>query len=54
MRYLTLGEVAEITRAPMSTVYHWCGAEKLRSFRVGKRRLVREDDLAKFIERGAA
>jgi len=47
---LTLAEVASAMRAPLSTVRLWCSSGRLRSFRPGKRRLVRREDLAAFIE----
>lgn len=48
-KHYTLDEVAEITRAPRSSVCHWIYTNKLRSKRVGKRRLISERDLATFL-----
>lgn len=47
--YLLIGEVAEITRAPVWTVRCWIRAGLLPSTRPGLRRLVRRDDLEKFL-----
>ena len=46
---LTLEEVAEMTRAPLSTVRFWARTGRLRSYRPGRRRLVFRIDLLKFI-----
>lgn len=49
-RLLTVDEVAEIARAPRSTVRHWLYSGRLRSRRAGRRRLVTEADLARFLD----
>ncbi len=46
----TLLEVAAICRAPLSSVRVWCATDKLKSQRVGRRRLVREVDLLAFLD----
>jgi excisionase family DNA binding protein len=48
-RLLLLTEVAQITRAPVSTVRFWVATGKLQSIRPGRRRLVRSSDLACFL-----
>jgi excisionase family DNA binding protein len=47
--YVTLKEVAELTRAPLSSVRGWVYSGKLLARKVGKRVLVAEGDLAKFM-----
>jgi excisionase family DNA binding protein len=51
-KFLTVDEVAAIARAPRSSVFHWVYTGKLKSRRVGKRRLVTEADLARFMDAG--
>jgi excisionase family DNA binding protein len=46
---LTIEEVARELRAPLSSVRQWIRTGKLRSFRPGKRRLVRRVDIEAFI-----
>jgi excisionase family DNA binding protein len=48
-KLLTIDEVAAVARAPRSTVFHWIYTQKLRSRRIGRRRLVTESDLARFL-----
>lgn len=48
-KFFTVDQVAEITHAPRSSVFHWLYTGKLPSRRVGKRRLVAEADLASFM-----
>jgi len=48
-KFFTIDEVAAITHAPRSSVFHWIYTDKLRSARVGKRRLVAETDLVAFM-----
>ena len=48
-RLYTVREVAEISRAPVSTVAYWIAQGRLRSKKVGRRQLVTERDLAKFL-----
>lgn len=47
--FLTLVEVAEISRAPLQSVRHWIAEGRLASIRPGRLRLVRRVDLAKFL-----
>jgi excisionase family DNA binding protein len=42
-------EVAEACRAPVGTVRHWLRDGRLKSFRLGRRRLVRRTDLDRFM-----
>jgi excisionase family DNA binding protein len=48
-RFLLLHEVAEISRAPISTVRHWITTGKLNSTKRGRRRLVERCELARFL-----
>jgi excisionase family DNA binding protein len=48
-KLLTIDEVAHHTRSPRSTIFHWIYTKKLRSIRVGRRRLVAERDLVAFL-----
>jgi excisionase family DNA binding protein len=48
-KLLTVEEVAEVTRAPVSSVRSWIYCGKLRGRKVGKRMLVAETDLAVFV-----
>lgn len=47
--YLLLPEVADHCRVTVRTVRHWINQRRLRSFRLGRRRLVRRIDLDDFI-----
>lgn len=49
-KLLTIDEVAAIARAPRSTVFHWAYTGRLKSRRVGRRRLVVEEDLRAFLK----
>jgi excisionase family DNA binding protein len=49
---LLLDDVARRCRVPVSTVRYWILIGKLPSGRFGRRRLVRRDDLERFIEAG--
>ena len=49
-KFLTIDEVAGIARAPRSTVLHWVYTKKLASRRVGRRRLITEDELSAFLK----
>lgn len=51
--YLLLGEIAEETRTPISTVRHWVAIGKLPSVRPGRRRLVKRADLDAFMAASA-
>ena len=42
---LWIEEVAELCRAPVGTVRHWMRTGRLPSLRLGRRRLVRREDL---------
>jgi excisionase family DNA binding protein len=48
-KLLKIAEVAEIARAPRSTVLYWIYSGKLKAYKVGRRRLVSEPDLMAFI-----
>jgi len=52
-KLLLVEEVAAICRVPVSTVRYWLFVGKLPSVRPGRRRLVREDELERFLARGA-
>jgi excisionase family DNA binding protein len=49
---LLLDDVARRCRAPVSTVRYWIAIGKLPSGRFGRRRVVRRDDLERFIAAG--
>jgi excisionase family DNA binding protein len=49
-RYLTLSEAAEVARTNVSTIRWWIAERRLTSYKPGKIRLVREDQLLAFIE----
>lgn len=54
-KFLTIEEVGEIARAPRSSVLYWIYSGKLKAYKVGRRRLVSEQDLMAFIsQRGDA
>jgi excisionase family DNA binding protein len=46
---LLLEEVARRCRAPLSSVRHWVRLGRLASIRPGRRRLVRRDELERFL-----
>ncbi len=48
-RLLSLAEVARATHAPVSSVRYWVYSGRLRSVKAGRRRLVAEDDLTRFL-----
>lgn len=48
-KYLTVAEVAELTRAPVSSVRSWIYEQRLPARKVGKRVLVAEEDLSRFL-----
>lgn len=48
-RYLTTDEAAAIARAPRSTVHHWLAVGKLRSTKPGRRHLIAESELRRFL-----
>jgi excisionase family DNA binding protein len=50
--FLLLDEVARRCRVPVSTVRHWIALGKLPSGRFARRRLVRREDLDRFIAAG--
>jgi excisionase family DNA binding protein len=50
--FLFLPEIAQRCRVPISTVRHWIATEKLPSGRFARRRVVRRDDLERFISAG--
>ncbi|MDD9946971.1 MAG: helix-turn-helix domain-containing protein [Myxococcales bacterium] len=47
---LLLSEVAAYTRAPVSSVRHWVRTGQLASLKVGKRHLVKQTDLKRFLD----
>ena len=49
-KYLTISEVAAATHAPRSSVLYWIYSGKLKAYKVGRRRLVTEQDLIAFIQ----
>lgn len=49
--FLFLEEVAAYCRAPVGSVRHWIAEGRLRSVKYGRRRMVRRDDLQKFLFR---
>ncbi len=49
-RMYTITQVAEITHAARSSVEHWVYSGKLLSRRVGRHRLVTEDELRTFLK----
>lgn len=51
---LTVGEAAEMLRCSNTLVYTMLGDGRLPSVKVGRRRLVRATDVARFVARGGA
>jgi excisionase family DNA binding protein len=51
-QYLVLEEVADVCRTSLSTVRFWVRTGRLPSYRPGRRRLVRRDDMTAFIAAG--
>jgi len=52
--FLTVEQVAERLSVPVPTVQYWIQCRKFRTFKPGRRRLVREDDLAAFLDSTAS
>jgi excisionase family DNA binding protein len=52
LEFLTVAEVAEKTRAPVSTVRHWIYTGRLKARKVGRRRLVEKMALVDFLYGG--
>jgi excisionase family DNA binding protein len=48
-RLLTIDEVSTIARAPASSVSFWIYSGRLRALKVGRRRLIAENDLLEFL-----
>jgi excisionase family DNA binding protein len=48
--FLYVEEIARLCRVPASSVRHWLSTGKLASVRPGRRRLVRRDDLDRFLQ----
>ena len=48
-RFFTFDEISEITHAPPTTVRYWAYSGQLRSRKIGRRRLVTEDELRHFL-----
>ena len=51
---LLLEEIARECRASLSSVRYWIRTGRLRSVRPGRRRLVRREDLDRFLALGEA
>lgn len=51
--YLTVAEATELSRVSQPTMHRWLH-RGLRSHKVGRRRLIRRDELIAFIEGGQA
>jgi excisionase family DNA binding protein len=49
--YLLLSEVAEIARTSVDSVRSWVRSGRLRSVKPGRRRLIRRDELERFLAR---
>jgi len=49
--YLLLSEVAEITRTSIDSVRGWLRSGRLPSVKPGRRRLVRREELERFLAR---
>ncbi len=49
--YLLLSEVAEIARTSVDSVRSWVRSGRLRSVKPGRRRLIRREELEKFLAR---
>lgn len=47
--YLLLGEVAAIARTSIDSVRGWLRSGRLRSVKPGRRRLVRREELERFL-----
>ena len=47
---MTLDDVADYCRTSVATVRYWIAQGRLRSLRPGRRRLVRREDLLRFLE----
>lgn len=52
-KYLTLSQVAEHLHAPLETVRFWVYQGRLPAYKPGRHPLVREADLAAFVEASA-
>ena len=50
MQYLTVPEAAEMARCTPTTLRRWIRERGLRSFKPGRHRLVRTDELQRFLE----
>jgi excisionase family DNA binding protein len=50
--YLLIPEAAEVARVSVATIGRWIQRDELRSYKAGRRRLVKRDELKKFIEEG--
>lgn len=51
---LTIDEVADATHAPRSTVLFWIYQGRLAAAKVGRRRLIAETELARFLAAAGA
>lgn len=48
----TAQEIADYLHVKISTVWLWCRIGKLKYFIVGRKKLVKESDLTRFVESG--
>ena len=48
--FLTLNQVAERLHTPIATVRYWLSVGKLKGFKPGRHVLIKEADLAAFVE----
>lgn len=49
-KFLTIAEVAESCRVPISTVRWWIHRKRLSSHKVGRKRLIAHKDLEAFLD----
>jgi len=49
--FLLIEEVARELRASLPTVRNWIRLGKLTSYKIGKRRLIKKEDLEEFLNR---
>jgi excisionase family DNA binding protein len=54
-RYITVADAsARVGGVPISTIYYWIQTGRLKAFRPGRRLLIREDELVRFVEETGA
>jgi len=51
-KYLTAQEVAEYCHVTVRTVWRWFRLDLLKYIKFGRKKLVKESDLVKFVESG--